>query len=56
VRPGANALTDPQRREILSSLRQGDAAGAQLHLERFFETVEGEFRRALAQHDAALPT
>jgi DNA-binding FadR family transcriptional regulator len=54
VRPASNALTDPQRREILRCLRARDMPGAQLHLEKFFETVEGEFRRALAQHDAAL--
>ena len=55
VRPASNALTDPERREIVRCLRARDAAGAQMHLERFFEIVEGEFRRALAQHDAALP-
>ena len=54
VRPAANALTDPQRREILRCLRARDMTGAQLHLERFFETVEGEFRRALARHNAGL--
>lgn len=55
VRPASNPQTDPERREIVHCLRARDAAGAQLHLERFFETVEGEFRRALARHDAALP-
>ena len=54
VRPAANALTDPQRREILRCLRARDMTGAQIHLERFFETVEGEFRRALAQPEAVL--
>ena len=55
VRPASNPLTDAERREIVGCLRMRDTAGAQLHLERFFESVEGEFRRALAQHDAALP-
>lgn len=54
VRPDNNAMTEPLRREILACLRARDSAGAQVHLERFFETVEGEFRRALAAHDAAL--
>jgi GntR family transcriptional repressor for pyruvate dehydrogenase complex len=56
VRPGNNPLTDPLRREIVACLRARDPAGAQVHLDRFFDTVEGEFRRVLARHDAALPT
>ena len=55
VRPANNAMTDPLRRELLACLRQRDATGAQVFLERFFDTVEGEFRRALAKHNAALP-
>jgi DNA-binding FadR family transcriptional regulator len=55
VRPGNNAMTEPLRRDLLACLRARDAAGAQARLERFFDTVEGEFRRALELHDAALP-
>lgn len=55
VRPANNPMTDPLRRELVDRLRQRDAAGAQVVLERFFEIVEGEFRRALAKHGAASP-
>lgn len=55
VRPANNTMTEPLRREILNCLRRRDADAAQVYLERFFDTVEGEFRRALARHDAALP-
>lgn len=58
-RPAADALTDPQRRgtlRCLRCLRAGDPAGAQSHLEKFFETVEGEFRRARGARDGVAPS
>jgi GntR family transcriptional repressor for pyruvate dehydrogenase complex len=46
VRPAANLQTDTVRREILAQMRRRDAVAAQKQLDRFFEIVEAEFRRA----------
>lgn len=51
----SNPWTEVERREIVGCLLTCDAVGKQLHLERFFESVEGEFRSALGQHGDAFP-
>lgn len=45
-RPAANPQTDTVRREILEQMRLRDAVVAQKQLDRFFDIVEAEFRRA----------
>jgi hypothetical protein len=55
IHPASNPWSEVKRREIVGCLRRRDAAGAKLHLDRFFKNVKGEFQSALAQHGDPLP-
>ncbi len=49
VRPASNPQTDPSRRAMVRCMRKRDVAGAQAHMDHFFDVVTGEFQQAMRQ-------